>query len=75
MTIIDGIMDSKKYRRILDSCFIESSDIMNSPNLFFNKIMNQSVQNKELKTIINEEWYAIDPELLEFNFRNALTYF
>ena len=53
LTIIDGIMDSKKYTRILDSCLIESADLMNLPDFTFqqdNDPKHTSVFTKEYFT-------------------------
>ncbi len=50
LTIIDGIMDSKKYKGILDSCLIESADLMNLPDFTFqqdNDPKHTSVYTKE----------------------------
>jgi hypothetical protein len=52
--IIDRIMDSKKYTRILDSCLIESADLMNLPDFTFQQ------DNDPKHTSVYTKAYFID---------------
>ncbi len=50
ITTIDGIVDSKKYTRIHDSCLVESADLMYLPGFIFQQDIhpkNSSAFTKE----------------------------